>query len=114
MFADFVMLVFFFFFCFCVPYRNELNVLIQYERSPQVGINVKSQSHTKASVNKPQIETVLWGCAVSFTEQGRSLIAGQDPLRVLKEVCFVGIFSLVSSCPLSLLRLSPMRKRLTR
>jgi hypothetical protein len=37
---------------------------------------------------------------VSFTEQGRSLIAGQDPLRVLKEVCFVGIFSLVSFLPI--------------
>jgi hypothetical protein len=46
----------------------------------------------------------LWGCALSFTEQRRSLIAGQDPLRVLKEVCFVGFFQIgfiLAHCPSS-------------
>jgi hypothetical protein len=44
----------------------------------------------------------LWRCALSFAEQFRSLIAGQDPLRVLKEVCFCWFFLIgfiLAHCP---------------
>jgi hypothetical protein len=66
--------------------------LFQTKRPPQVGINIQIQLRSKDRVNKPpQIETALWDLALSRSEQCRSVIAGQDALRVLKEVHFGGL-----------------------